>query len=224
MPLCISISPTAQDPAMIATSLRSMPRLITINPMPSPRIPRIEMLRARLSKFPTLAKPDSVKLKTMRRAMVMSRTICSCDGFVGSQRTQEIGARGAELISLDMVATGNRGGMRQLQGGWSSSDFCHGQYSLPGHASKHALCRSWSDHSTLSSRHTGIGAVVLKIKSRSAVLAHWVEDGVAPAQRVATPPRCDKRVDAGQPRLTPSSAAAMARCRSSPSTPTPRKR
>ena len=117
---------------MIATSLRSMPRLITINPMPSPRIPRIEMLRARLSRFPTLAKPDSVRLNTMRRTTVMSRTICSCDGFVGSQRTQGIGARGAELISLDMVATGNRGGMRQLQGGRTSRVFCSRPLLPPG--------------------------------------------------------------------------------------------
>ena len=55
MPFCISISPTAQEPAMMATSLRSMPRLITIRPMPRPRMPRMEMLRTRFSRLATLA-------------------------------------------------------------------------------------------------------------------------------------------------------------------------
>ena len=32
----------------------------------------------------------------------------------------------------------------------------------------------------------GIGMVLLQIKSGSAALAHWVEDGVAPTQIVAT--------------------------------------
>ena len=50
MPRCISISAIDQDPAMIATSLRSMPRLITIMPMPRPRTPRIEMLRKQVEK------------------------------------------------------------------------------------------------------------------------------------------------------------------------------
>ena len=49
---------------MIATSLRSMPRLITISPMPSPRMPRMEMLRTRLSRLATLEKPGSVRLNT----------------------------------------------------------------------------------------------------------------------------------------------------------------
>ena len=81
MPICISISPTAQEPAMMATSLRSMPRLITIRPMPRPRMPRMEMLRTRFSRLATLEKPGRVRLNRMSSAIVMSSTICSCDGF-----------------------------------------------------------------------------------------------------------------------------------------------
>ncbi len=38
-PCWMSISATHQEPAMMATSLRSMPRLMTISPMPRPRMP-----------------------------------------------------------------------------------------------------------------------------------------------------------------------------------------
>ena len=69
---------------MMATSLRSMPRLMTIRPMPRPRMPRMEMLRTRLSRLVTEEKPRRVKLKTTSSAIVISSTICSCDGFFSS--------------------------------------------------------------------------------------------------------------------------------------------
>ena len=67
--------------AMIETMLRSMPRLMTISPIPRPRMPRMEMLRTRLSRLATEEKPGRVTLKTINSASVSSSTICSCDGF-----------------------------------------------------------------------------------------------------------------------------------------------
>ena len=76
-PCWISIKAIDQDPAMIAIWLRSMPRLMTIRPMPRPSTPRIEMLRSRLRRFETVAKPLSVKPNTINSAIVIASTICS---------------------------------------------------------------------------------------------------------------------------------------------------
>ena len=91
VPRWISISATDQEPAMMATSLRSIPRLMTINPMPRPRMPRMEMLRTRFSKLARLEKPGSVMLKTTSSASVISRMICSCDGFLTSCDSSDAG-------------------------------------------------------------------------------------------------------------------------------------
>ncbi|MHC2471719.1 hypothetical protein ACVJF0_002696 [Bradyrhizobium elkanii] len=66
---------------MIATSERSMPRLITISPMPRPSTPRMEILRNRFRRLETVAKPFSVRPNTIRSAMVIRSTICSWLGF-----------------------------------------------------------------------------------------------------------------------------------------------
>ena len=55
----LAIRATHQEPAMIATSLRSMPRLITISPIPSPRMPRMEMLRTSPRKLDSVANPGT---------------------------------------------------------------------------------------------------------------------------------------------------------------------
>ena len=86
IPACISIKATDQQPAMIATSLRSMPRLMTIKPIPRLRMPRMEMERTRFSRLATEEKPASVALNAKRSTMVMRRTICSCDGLKESGR------------------------------------------------------------------------------------------------------------------------------------------
>ena len=90
---------------MIATSLKSMPRLITIIPMPRPRMPRIEMLRSRTSMFATVAKPFSVKLNTISKAIVIRSTICSWLGLAKPIRKRGealgvIGELSATAISL----------------------------------------------------------------------------------------------------------------------------
>src|SRR4029077_2530718 len=75
---------------MIATSERSIPRLITISPMPRPRMPRIEMLRKRLSRLFTVAKPFSVRPKAINSAIVIRRTICSWLGLARPKRKRGV--------------------------------------------------------------------------------------------------------------------------------------
>src|SRR5580700_7137212 len=75
---------------MIATSERSMPRLITISPMPRPRMPRIEILRSRLSRLFTVAKPFSVRPKAINSAIVINRTICSWLGLARFKRRRGV--------------------------------------------------------------------------------------------------------------------------------------
>lgn len=77
IPCCISINAITHDPAMIATSRRLMPRLITISPIPSPRMPRMEMPRSKLITLETAANPFSAKPNTTSRATVIRSTICS---------------------------------------------------------------------------------------------------------------------------------------------------
>src|SRR5581483_4733795 len=91
--------------AMIATSLRSMPRLITISPMPRPRIPRMEMLRSRLSRLDTVAKPLSVSPKTTTSAIVINSTISSWVGLVSAKRKRGVfaGASGVSTATTHLL-------------------------------------------------------------------------------------------------------------------------
>src|SRR5580700_3031524 len=89
---------------MIATSERSMPRLITISPMPRPRMPRIEMLRSRLSRLFTVAKPFSVRPKAINSAIVINRTICSWLGLARLERKRGVlaGASGESTATTHL--------------------------------------------------------------------------------------------------------------------------
>src|SRR6202795_1124330 len=64
----------AVDAAKEATCERSRPRPITTTAMPSARMPRIEILRARAKKFPRLRKPFKKTEKRTIRIAHMAKT------------------------------------------------------------------------------------------------------------------------------------------------------
>src|SRR5258708_36158439 len=71
----------AVDAAKEATWERSRPRPITTTAMPSARMPRIEMLRARAKKFPRLRKPLRKTEKRTIRIAHMAKTASVWVGF-----------------------------------------------------------------------------------------------------------------------------------------------
>src|ERR1700728_2579306 len=95
------MSAMAQGHAMSAISLKSMPRLMTISPMPSPRMPRIEMLRTRPRMLGVVAKPGRASAKTIRSSTVIAPTTCS---WLSRLRLRHQGAvlTGAAVVTVAM--------------------------------------------------------------------------------------------------------------------------
>ena len=68
---------------MVATIARPMPRPITTNAIPSPRMPRIDTLRTSDKRFSTARKPGRNSAKPQNINAASRKTISSC---VGRQR------------------------------------------------------------------------------------------------------------------------------------------
>src|SRR5580704_81546 len=108
------MSATPHGQAISAISLRSMLRLMTISPMPRPRMPRMEMLRTRPRIFRVVAKPGSASAKTMSKTTTIAATTCS---WLNLLRLRHQGVVLPDAVVVTDAIRRSFGAMRSVDGG-----------------------------------------------------------------------------------------------------------